>query len=78
MSSDSGNAGELVALALKRAGVSHLFTLNGGHGSRQGAVADARPANVTRALDRGLALRAFGFGHGTGAAVDDQRRTCGR
>ncbi|TMC40025.1 MAG: hypothetical protein E6J28_02460, partial [Chloroflexi bacterium] len=29
--SDSGNAGELVALALKRAGVSHLFTLNGGH-----------------------------------------------
>jgi thiamine pyrophosphate-dependent acetolactate synthase large subunit-like protein len=29
--SESGNAGELVALALKRAGVSHLFTLNGGH-----------------------------------------------
>jgi thiamine pyrophosphate-dependent acetolactate synthase large subunit-like protein len=29
--SDSGNAGELVALALKHAGVSHLFTLNGGH-----------------------------------------------
>src|SRR6266545_220598 len=29
--SDSGNAGELVALALKSAGVSHLFTLNGGH-----------------------------------------------
>jgi acetolactate synthase-1/2/3 large subunit len=29
--SDSGNAGELVALALKRAGVTHLFTLNGGH-----------------------------------------------
>jgi acetolactate synthase I/II/III large subunit len=28
---DSGNAGELVVLALKRAGVSHLFTLNGGH-----------------------------------------------
>ena len=28
---DSGNAGEHVALALKRAGVSHLFTLNGGH-----------------------------------------------
>jgi len=28
---DSGNAGELVALALKQAGVSHLFTLNGGH-----------------------------------------------
>ena len=28
---DSGNAGELVALALKRAGVSHLFTLNGAH-----------------------------------------------
>jgi acetolactate synthase-1/2/3 large subunit len=28
---DSGHAGELVALALKRAGVSHLFTLNGGH-----------------------------------------------
>ena len=28
---DSGNTGELVALALKRAGVSHLFTLNGGH-----------------------------------------------
>ena len=31
MTVDSGNAGELVALALKRAGVSHLFTLNGGH-----------------------------------------------
>jgi acetolactate synthase-1/2/3 large subunit len=29
--SDSGNTGELIALALKRAGVSHLFTLNGGH-----------------------------------------------
>jgi acetolactate synthase-1/2/3 large subunit len=29
--SDSANAGELIALALKRAGVSHLFTLNGGH-----------------------------------------------
>ncbi len=28
---ESGNAGELIALALKRAGVSHLFTLNGGH-----------------------------------------------
>ena len=28
---DSGNAGELIALALKRAGTSHLFTLNGGH-----------------------------------------------
>ncbi len=28
---DSGNAGELIAVALKRAGVSHLFTLNGGH-----------------------------------------------
>ena len=28
---DTGNAGELVTLALKRAGVSHLFTLNGGH-----------------------------------------------
>jgi acetolactate synthase-1/2/3 large subunit len=28
---DSTNAGGLVALALKRAGVSHLFTLNGGH-----------------------------------------------
>ena len=28
---DSGNAGELIALALKGAGVSHLFTLNGGH-----------------------------------------------
>jgi acetolactate synthase-1/2/3 large subunit len=28
---DSGNAGELIALALKRAGVTHLFTLNGGH-----------------------------------------------
>ncbi len=28
---DSVNTGELVALALKRAGVSHLFTLNGGH-----------------------------------------------
>jgi acetolactate synthase-1/2/3 large subunit len=31
MTLDSGNAGELVALALKQAGVSHLFTLNGGH-----------------------------------------------
>jgi acetolactate synthase-1/2/3 large subunit len=29
--SDSGNSGELIALALKRAGSSHLFTLNGGH-----------------------------------------------
>jgi acetolactate synthase-1/2/3 large subunit len=29
--SDSVNTGELLALALKRAGVSHLFTLNGGH-----------------------------------------------
>ncbi|HET7420437.1 MAG TPA: acetolactate synthase [Candidatus Dormibacteraeota bacterium] len=28
---DSGNAGELIALALKRAGTTHLFTLNGGH-----------------------------------------------
>jgi len=28
---DSANAGELIALALKQAGVSHLFTLNGGH-----------------------------------------------
>src|SRR2546427_11745791 len=28
---DSANAGELITLALKRAGVSHLFTLNGGH-----------------------------------------------
>lgn len=28
---DSVNTGELVALALHRAGVSHLFTLNGGH-----------------------------------------------
>jgi acetolactate synthase-1/2/3 large subunit len=28
---DSANTGELVALALKRVGVSHLFTLNGGH-----------------------------------------------
>jgi len=28
---ESGNAGELIALALKRAGVTHLFTLNGGH-----------------------------------------------
>ncbi len=28
---DSGNSGELIALALKRAGTSHLFTLNGGH-----------------------------------------------
>ncbi len=28
---DSANSGELIALALKRAGVSHLFTLNGGH-----------------------------------------------
>jgi acetolactate synthase I/II/III large subunit len=31
MGGDSANTGELVALALKRAGVSHLFTLNGGH-----------------------------------------------
>ena len=29
--SDSANAGELIMLALKRAGVSHLFALNGGH-----------------------------------------------
>jgi len=29
--SDSVNTGELIALALKRSGVSHLFTLNGGH-----------------------------------------------
>jgi acetolactate synthase-1/2/3 large subunit len=29
--SDSANTGELVTLALKHAGVSHLFTLNGGH-----------------------------------------------
>jgi acetolactate synthase-1/2/3 large subunit len=29
--SDSANAGELIALALKRAGTRHLFTLNGGH-----------------------------------------------
>jgi acetolactate synthase-1/2/3 large subunit len=28
---DSGNTGELIALALQRAGVSHLFTLNGAH-----------------------------------------------
>src|SRR5712675_2243908 len=28
---DSANTGELIALALKRAGTSHLFTLNGGH-----------------------------------------------
>jgi acetolactate synthase I/II/III large subunit len=28
---DSANSGELVTLALKRAGVTHLFTLNGGH-----------------------------------------------
>ncbi|HEX9476359.1 MAG TPA: thiamine pyrophosphate-binding protein, partial [Candidatus Dormibacteraeota bacterium] len=28
---DSANTGELVALALKRAGVSNLFTINGGH-----------------------------------------------
>jgi acetolactate synthase I/II/III large subunit len=28
---DSANAGELIALALKRAGTRHLFTLNGGH-----------------------------------------------
>src|SRR5487761_609344 len=28
---DSANTGELVARARKRAGVSHLFTLNGGH-----------------------------------------------
>jgi thiamine pyrophosphate-dependent acetolactate synthase large subunit-like protein len=28
---DSANTGELIALALKRAGASHLFTLNGGH-----------------------------------------------
>src|SRR5258708_24300694 len=27
----AANTGDLVALALKRAGVSHLFTLNGGH-----------------------------------------------
>jgi thiamine pyrophosphate-dependent acetolactate synthase large subunit-like protein len=28
---DSANTGELIALALKRAGTRHLFTLNGGH-----------------------------------------------
>jgi acetolactate synthase-1/2/3 large subunit len=28
---DSGNTGELITLALERAGVSHLFTLNGAH-----------------------------------------------
>jgi len=28
---DSGNTGQLIAMALKRAGTSHLFTLNGGH-----------------------------------------------
>src|SRR6266852_1759685 len=28
---DSGNTGELIALALKRAGTRYLFTLNGGH-----------------------------------------------
>src|SRR5256885_6653453 len=28
---DSGNPGELIALALKRAGTRNLFTLNGGH-----------------------------------------------
>jgi acetolactate synthase-1/2/3 large subunit len=28
---ESGNPGELIALALKRSGVSHLFTLNGAH-----------------------------------------------
>ena len=28
---DSGNTGELIALALKRAGTTNLFTLNGGH-----------------------------------------------
>jgi len=28
---ESGNSGELIALAFKRAGVSHLFTLNGAH-----------------------------------------------
>lgn len=31
MGGDSDNTGGLIALALKRAGVSHLFTLNGGH-----------------------------------------------
>ena len=29
--SDSGNTGELIVLALKQAGTSHLFTLNGAH-----------------------------------------------
>ena len=28
---DSGNTGELIVLALKDAGTSHLFTLNGAH-----------------------------------------------
>ena len=28
---ESGNTGELIVLALKRAGTSHLFTLNGAH-----------------------------------------------
>ena len=31
MPAESVNSGELIALALKRAGTSHLFTLNGGH-----------------------------------------------
>ena len=31
MTTDYANSGGLIALALKRAGVSHLFTLNGGH-----------------------------------------------
>ena len=31
VTTDSANTGELIVLALKRAGVSHLFTLNGGH-----------------------------------------------
>lgn len=31
MTAESGNTGELIALALQRAGVSHLFTLNGAH-----------------------------------------------
>jgi len=43
------------------------------HHRRQRAVADPRPAGVARALDGGLAVRAFVSGNRAGAAVDDER-----
>src|SRR5256886_5360509 len=45
---DSGNTGELLALALKRAGTSHLFTLNGGH---IGPILTGAPEHGIRIVD---------------------------